>query len=124
MGGGTAQVLIMQAEKYFNLDIFGFIRQSMGSISPGSILYQGEEYEILSFFSYKSGENTVLSFSDDKFSKIAKLIIQVNGAVYTLIRTFVQIDPDAPPTDQVFYGCDKEIFTSYGTYTIKILSIE
>lgn len=85
-----------------------------GSISPDYILHQGEKYVIDIFYTTTRFSKSYLYFKDDKIPKGEKMIIEVNGTVYTLNKE-VQYNR---------YSIATTLFPSAGTYTIKILSIE
>ena len=76
----------------------------------------GVTYEINSFVTKVEGGyiigRTSLSFKDDKIPKGDRIIIEVNGSVYTLTNY------------RNTYYVDAKIFTSMNVYKIKILSIE
>lgn len=113
-GGGTAQVLIMQAGR--NKSTYGYAASAYGSLSPNFIYHQGVTYEINSFVTKVEGGyiigRTSLSFKDNKLPKGDRIIIEVNGTVYTLT------------VHNNTYYVDAKIFTSMDAYKIKILSIE
>ena len=52
-GGGTAQVLIMQAGR--NKSTYGYAASAYGSLSPNFIYHQGVTYEINSFVTKVEG---------------------------------------------------------------------
>ena len=87
-----------------------------GELTSNYIMYQGEKYEILSFYTYIKFSKTYLSFKNDKMPNAEKMIIEINGTVYTFIR-------DEGNTNKRF-RIATSIFTSTSTYIIKILSIE
>lgn len=113
MGGGT-RVLVMQAgnHKYS----YGYAASAYGSLFPNFIYHQGVTCEINSFVTRVKGAyivgRTSLSFKDNNLPKGDRIIIEVNGTVYTLTRH-----------DAIYY-VDALIFTSMDAYKIKILSIE
>lgn len=113
-GGGTARVLIMQAGMHKST--YGYVASGYGSLSPNFILSSGVTYEIVSFVTKVEGGyiigRTSLSFKDNKIPKGDRIIIEVNGSVYTLTN------------HSNIYYVDAKIFTSMDTYKIKILSIE
>lgn len=116
-GGGTAQVLVMQAGH--KGDDYGYNRFSnyiYGELTPNYIMYQGEKYEILSVYTYTRFGKTYFSFNNNKMPKGQKMIIEINGTVYTFIR-------DEGITNKRFI-IETSIFTSTSTYIIKILSIK
>lgn len=118
-GGGTAQVLIMQAERSNGkYSYYGYKLSYYGSLSPNFILSSRVTYEIRSFETNVDGPyvvgRTSLSFKDNKRPEGNRIIIEVNGNVYTLTYD----------NDLNKYYVDAKIFTSTSTYIIKILSIE
>lgn len=113
-GGGTAQVLIMQAgSDGESRPVYGYA-SSMGKISPDYIMYQGEKYVISSFYTSSGFHRSYLSFKHSKIPNGDKMVIEVNGTVYTLVKR--------ASTNE--YRIGASLFTSVGTYIIKILSIE
>ena len=116
-GGDTAQVLVMQAgNKGYS---YGYERSSnyiYGELTPNYIMCQGEKYEILTFYTYNRFSKTYVSFKDNKMPNAEKMIIEINGTVYTFLR-------DEGVTNKRF-RITTSIFTSTSTYIIKILSIE
>ena len=114
-GGGTARVLIMQAGSYKSI-YYGYAASRYGSLSPNFIYHQGVTYEINSFVTKVEGAyiigRTSLSFKDNKIPKGDRIIIEVNGSVYTLTN------------HSNIYYVDARIFTSMNVYKIKIVSIE
>ncbi len=112
-GGGT-QVLVMQAGR--REYAYGYVASAYGSLFPNFIYHQGVTYEIISFVTQVKGAyiigRTSLSFKDTNLPKGDRIIIEVNGTVYTLTRH----------GDTYYVGAI--IFTSMDTYKIKILSIE
>lgn len=115
MFSGGTQVLIMQAGHYKN-SYYGYSASIYGSLSPNFIYHQGVTYEIASLSTKVVGSyiigRTSLSFKDNKIPKGDRIIIDVNGGVYTLTRY------------RDTYYVDALIFTSMDAYKIKILSIE
>lgn len=87
---------------------------SYGSISPDFIYHQGEKYEIQDFYTSTLFSTTYLTLKDNKMPKGDRMIIEVNGTVYTLVK---QVEHNR-------YILKERIFQSDGTYTIKILSIK
>lgn len=87
-----------------------------GELTPNYIMYQGEKYEILSFYTYIQFSKIYLSFKNNKMPNAGKMIIEINGTVYTFIR-------NEGITNKRF-RIETSIFTSTSTYIIKILSIE
>lgn len=85
-----------------------------GSISPDYILHQGEKYVISNFYTATRFSRCYLYFKDNKIPNGEKMIIEVNGTVYTLNK------------EAKFnrYSIATNLFTSVDTYVIKILSIE
>ena len=75
-GGGTAQVLIMQAGTIGTSSAsYGYDRSAnyiYGELTPNYIMYQGEKYEILSFYTYIKFSKTYLSFNNDKMPNAEK----------------------------------------------------
>lgn len=113
-GGGTAQVLVMQAGVSSNAFIYGYANSKYGTLSPNYIYYRGEKYEIDSFYSMLSYYNvSYLYFKENKAPSVAKIVIKVDDSVYTLEK----YDNDG-------YRIATTIFTARRTYKIKILSIE
>lgn len=93
---------------------YGYIAGSYGKITPDYIMYKGEKHVIKHFYALANFPMvSYLSFQDNKvLSK--RLIVEVNGTVYTLTKT-----------DSNSYSISgAALFTSVGTYIIKILSIE
>lgn len=86
----------------------------MGKISPDYIMYQGEKYVIFHFFTSSAYHRSYLSFKSNKIPNGDKMVIEVNGTVYAFVKRF--------STNEYISGA--QIFTSVGTYIIKILSIE
>lgn len=95
---------------------YGYIASAYGSLFPNFIYHQGVTYEIISFITRVKGAyiigRTSLFFKDTNLPKGDRIIIEVNGTVYTLIRY------------RDTYYVDALIFTSMDAYKIKILSIE
>lgn len=85
-----------------------------GKISPDYIMYQGEKYVISHFFTSSGYHRSYLSFKNSKIPNGNKMVIEVNGTVYSLAKRV--------STNE--YNIGKQLFTSAGTYIIKILSIE
>lgn len=108
-------MLIMQAGHYKN-SYYGYSASIYGSLSPNFIYHQGVTYEIASLSTKVVGSyiigRTSLSFKDNKIPKGDRIIIDVNGGVYTLTKH-----------GNIYY-VDEKIFISMNTYKIKILSIE
>lgn len=69
---------------------------------------------IQDFYTSTLFSTTYLKFKDNKMPKGDRMIIEVNGTVYTLVR---QLNYNR-------YILKELIFTSDGIYTIKILSIQ
>lgn len=107
-------MLVMQAGK--SGYIYGYVASAYGSLFPNFIYHQGVTYEINSFVTIVKGGyiigRTSLSFKGTNLSKGDRIIIEVNGTVYTLTR------------HKDTYYVDALIFTSMDAYKIKILSIE
>lgn len=107
-------MLVMQAGKR-SYD-YGYVASTYGSLFPSFIYHQGVTYEINEFVTRVKGAYSVgrthLSFKDNNLPKGDRIIIEVNGTVYTLTR-----HGDT-------YYVDAIIFTSMDAYKIKILSIE
>lgn len=101
---------------YYKKYCYGYSASIYGSLSPNFIYHQGVTYEIASLCTKVVGGyiigRTSLSFKDDKIPKGDRIIIEVNGSVYTLTNY------------RNIYYVDAKIFTSMDTYKIKILSIE
>ena len=117
-GGGTVQVLLMQAVKKTAgfMGISSTIGYSIaqGSLSPNYIYHQGEKYEITYFRSLILSDETGITFKDAKILNGERIIVEVNGTVHTFVKN----------NDSGSYTCSVRIFTTEGTYTIKILSIQ
>lgn len=113
-GGGTAQVLIMQAGYNRPNGAYGYstASYSYGSLSPDYIEYQGKYYCIATLHS--ANYQTFMSFADNKIPPVSTIVIEVKGRKYTMTK------------DNKFklFENATEIFTSTGTYTIKILSMQ
>lgn len=115
-GGGTAQVLIMQAGQQFVTSgryYYGYKTSSpaYGSLTPKYIEYQGTQYEITAFYTTPFGVSLLI------FKTIlpaSTIVIEVNGKKYTMVKN----------ADTGSFKTEANIFTNTGTYTIKILSIE
>ena len=115
-GGGTAQVLVMQAGQRFMTSgryYYGYTTSSpaYGSLAPKYIEYQGTQYEITAFYTTPFGVSLLV------FKTIlpaSTIVIEVNGKKYTMVKN----------TDTGSFKTETSIFTNTGTYTIKILSIE
>lgn len=107
-------MLMMQAGKYSYT--YGYAASAYGSLFPNFIYHQGVTYEIDSFVTRVKGTyivgRTSLSFKGTNLPKGDRIIIEVNGTVYTLTR------------HKDTYYVEALLFTSTSTYTIKILSIE
>lgn len=108
----------MQAGRSNSNNYYGYQLSYYGSLSPNFIYHQGVTYEISSFETKVEGAyvvgRTSLSFKDNKIPKGNRIIIEVNGSVYTLTYN----------NNNKKYYVDAKIFTSTITYIIKILSIE
>ena len=108
-------MLIMQAGRN-KTSYYGYSASNYGSLLPNFIYHQGVTYEINSLVTKVEGGyiigRTSLSFKDNKIPKGDRIIIEVNGSVYTLTNY------------RNIYYVDAKIFTSMDTYKIKILSIE
>ena len=113
-GGGTAQVLIMQADSNGESKPSYGYSSGLGKISPDYIMYQGEKYVISYFFTSSGYHRSYLSFKNNKIPNGDKMVIEVNGTVYTLVKRAATNE----------YHTAASLFTSVGTYIIKILSIE
>lgn len=112
-GGGTAQVLVMQAgSNGAPKPSYGY--GAYGKISPDYIVHQGEKYVIQNFYTATRFGASYLYFKDDKMPNGEKIIIEVNGTIYTLVKR----------AGYNGYYIAASLFTSVGTYIIKILSIE
>lgn len=117
-GGGTAQVLIMQAGQQFVTSgryYYGYKTSSpaYGSLTPKYIEYQGKQYEIGDFYTTPYGIS-VLTFQNNIAPPATTIVIEVNGKKYTMVKN----------EDTSSFKSKANIFTNTGTYTIKILSIE
>lgn len=111
--GGDTQVLVMQAGMNgASYPSYGY--DGYGSISPDYILHQGEKYVIQNFYTATRFSSCYLYFKDNKIPNGEKMIIEVNGIVYILNKE----------AQYNRYRIDANLFTSVGTYIIKILSIE
>jgi hypothetical protein len=106
----------MQAGRSDSNNFYGYRASVYGSLSPNFIYHQGVTYEIYSFSTKVTGPyivgRTSLSFKDDKIPKGNRIIIEVNGSVYTLTN------------HSNIYYVDAIIFKSMNVYKIKILSIQ
>ena len=113
-GGGTAQVLIMQAGYNRRNHAYGYSTYNYvyGSLSPNYIEYQGTYYHITILHSL--GKYTLMIFKDDKMPPVNTIVIEVNGIKYTMTKS---------SKDERF-EVQTSIFTNKGTYTIKILSMQ
>ena len=107
-------MLIMQAgsefvtfRKYY----YGYTSE-YGSLTPSYIEYKGERYVISVFYTTYYDE-THLIFTNKLPDTIPTVTVEVNGVKYTLERM----------SDAGNYGLAKRVFTSTGTYRIRILSI-
>ena len=112
--GGTAQVLIMQAGSQFvtsGIYYYGY-NSKYGSLTPSYIEYKGERY-VISEFSTDNYNITILSFTNNLPDTIPTVTVEVNGVKYTLERMSATGN----------YRLVKGVFTSTGTYRIRILSI-
>lgn len=113
-GGGT-QVLVMQAGEAARPTsiYYGYKYGTYGKINPNYIMYLGEKYVITQFYTYSSTGDSMLYFQDNKIPNGIKMLVEINGTVYTLVKQ---------PGYHRYY-IKARLFTSVGTYTIKILSI-
>lgn len=113
-GGGTAQVLIMQAGYNRANGAYGYNNNTSlyGSLSPDYIEYQGTYYRITVLHSANNG--TFMAFADDKMPPVNTIVIEVKGRKYTMTK------------DSKFkmFEIQTAIFTNKDTYTIKILSMQ
>ena len=111
-------MLVMQAGKNSGSSRrqYGYIAGAYGKITPDYIMYKGEKYVIKYFYALAHFPmESYLSFQDNKVPNGERLIVEVNGTVYTLTKQ----------TNSNQYSISgAALFTSVGTYTIKILSIE
>lgn len=109
-------MLVMQAGKTSGSSnySYGYSDGTYGKINPNYIMYQGEKYVIQNFYTSTLFGASYLYFKDNKMPNGERLIIEVNGTVYTLEK----------PTNHNRYYIKANLFTSVGTYIIKILSIE
>lgn len=113
-GGVTAQVLIMQADSNgASKPSYGY-SSGLGKISTDYIMYQGEKYVISYFYTSTGYHRSYLSFKENKLPEGDKMVIEVNGTVYTLVKRVSTRE----------YTTAASLFPSVGTYIIKILSIE
>ena len=113
-GGGTEQVLIMQAGSQFVTSgtyYYGY-HPNYGSLTPSYIEYKGERYVIYAFYTTPYNA-TLLTFTNDLPDTISTVTVEVNGVKYTLERRSA--------TER--FRLETEVFTSTGTYRIRILSI-
>lgn len=113
-GGDTAQVLIMQAGlqlvtsgRYY----YGY-NSEYGSLTPSYIEYKGKRYVISAFYTTPYNV-TLLTFTNNLPDTIPTVTVEVNGVKYTLERMSATGN----------YRLVKSVFTSTGTYRIRILSI-
>ena len=114
MGGGTAQVLIMQAGSQFvtsGIYYYGYASE-YGSLTPSYIEYKGGRYVISAFYTNPYNV-TLLTFTNNLPDTIPTVTVEVNGVKYTLERRSA--------TER--FRLETEVFTSTGTYRIRILSI-
>lgn len=109
-------MLVMQAVKYGAPSVYYGYKAlgSYGAINPDYIYHQGKKYEINSFYTSTLAGASYLYFKDNKVPNGEKMIIEVNGTVYTLVKQ----------TDYNRYYIKAWLFTAGSTYIIKILSIE
>lgn len=115
-GGGTAQVLVMQAGQQFMTSgryYYGYTTSSpaYGSLAPKYIEYQGTQYEITAFYTTPFGVSLLI------FKTIlpaSTIVIEVNGKKYTMVKN----------ADTGSFTTETSIFTNTGTYIIKILSMQ
>ena len=115
-GGGTAQVLEMQAGQQFVMSgryYYGYTTSSpaYGSLAPKYIEYQGTQYEITAFYTTPFGVSLLI------FKTIlpaSTIVIEVNGKKYTMVKN----------ADTGSFKTKTSIFTNTGTYIIKILSMQ
>ena len=89
-------------------------QKNRGEISPNYIMYQGQKNVIDAFYTSYYPWYTDLFFVTDKKINFDSITIDVNGTVYTLTRG----------TASSHVSIKQRIFSSEGTYKIKILSIE
>lgn len=114
VGGGTAQVLIMQAGSQFVTSgryYYGYTSE-YGSLTPSYIEYKGERY-VISAFCTTPYNVTLLTFTNNLPDTIPTVTVEVNGVKYTLERMSATGN----------YRLVKGVFTSTSTYRIRILSI-
>lgn len=118
-GGGTAQVLIIQAGQQFitsGRSYYGYNETSSpayGSLTPKYIEYQGTQYEIAAFYTTPYGIS-LLIFQNNVILPATTIVIEVNGKKYTMVKN----------EDTGSFRIRDNIFTDTSTYIIKILSIE
>ena len=93
---------------------YGYGDGTYGKINPDYIMYQGEKYVIQNFYTSTLFSTSYLYFKDNKMPNGERLIVEVNGTVYTLVK----------PANHNRYDIKASLFTSVDTYIIKILSIE
>lgn len=112
--GGAYQELTMKAGK--RLSYCGYEKRYYGTLTPNTIEYRGETYDIFSFATY-STTWTRIYFDTNKTVPFTKMVIAVDGVAYT----FEYRDEGTS-----YYGLytDALIFTTANaTHKIKILSI-
>lgn len=113
-GGGTAQVLIMQAGSSHSTSgySYGYSSSSYGSLTPSYITYKGTKYDIILLRTGSKGKS-VLQFKSRLPSNVTTITIEVEGVRYRL----------SADGNTNYYVLDHRIFTRTGTYKIKILSL-
>lgn len=107
-------MLIMQAGSQFVTSgryYYGYASE-YGSLTPSYIEYKGERYVISAFYTTPYNV-TLLTFTNNLPDTISTVTVEVNGVKYTLERT----------SGKSNYYLKKAVFTSTGTYRIRILSI-
>lgn len=110
-GGGGTQVLVMQAAKIKRY-YYGYRESAYGSLTPSYIEYKGERY-VIREFSTDNYNITTLMFTNNLPDNISTVTVEVNGVKCTLERM----------AGKSSYTLHKAVFTSTGTYRIRILSI-
>lgn len=107
-------MLVMQAGSQFVTSgryYYGYA-SDYGSLTPSYIEYKGERYVISAFYTIPYNV-TLLTFTNNLPDTIPTVTVEVNGVKYTLKRMSATGN----------YRLVKGVFTSTGTYRIRILSI-
>ena len=104
-------MLVMQAAKIKRF-YYGYRESVYGSLTPSYIEYKGERY-VIKEFSTDNYKITYLIFTNNLPDNISTITVEVNGVKCTLERR----------SGERNYSLHKEVFTSTGTYRIRILSI-